>query len=80
MTKSGGRRTLKVSLQHEKSGEIQKLILNGLLWAKQGLNSPRLHHFATLRGVRLGLFDPNQVQQSPLFRQRLEECRGHGIG
>ena len=28
MTKSGGRRTLKVSLQHEKSGEIQKLILN----------------------------------------------------
>jgi hypothetical protein len=27
MTKSGGRRTLKVSLQHEKSGEMQKLIL-----------------------------------------------------
>jgi hypothetical protein len=28
MTKSGGRRTLKVSLPHEKRGEIQKLILN----------------------------------------------------
>jgi hypothetical protein len=28
MTKSGGRRTLKVSLQHEKIGQIEKLILN----------------------------------------------------
>lgn len=28
MTMSGGPRTLKVSLQHEKSGEVQKLILN----------------------------------------------------
>ncbi len=28
MTKSGGRRTLKGSLQHEKSGEIQELIFN----------------------------------------------------